>query len=78
MSKTFVYLAALENGIKPNQIFNDGPIEISQGPGMPSWRPKNYEGKFLGEITMRAGLEKSRNLITVRVATAVGLTKIVD
>lgn len=78
LSKTFVYLAALENGIKPNQIFNDGPIEISQGPGMPSWRPKNYEGKFLGEITMRTGLEKSRNLITVRVATAVGLTKIVD
>ena len=78
LSKTFVYLAALENGVKPNQIFNDGPIEISQGPGMPSWRPKNYEGKFLGEITMRTGFEKSRNLITVRVATAVGLTKIVD
>ncbi|WP_341793807.1 MULTISPECIES: penicillin-binding protein 1A [unclassified Rickettsia] len=78
LSKTFVYLAALENGIKPNQIFDDGPIEISQGEGMPSWRPKNYEGKFLGPITMRTGLEKSRNLITVRVATAVGLTKIVD
>ncbi|WP_347939105.1 penicillin-binding protein 1A [Rickettsia oklahomensis] len=78
LSKTFVYLAALENGVKPNQIFNDGPIEISQGPGMPSWRPKNYAGKFLGDITMRAGLEKSCNLITVRVATAVGLTKIID
>lgn len=78
LSKTFVYLAALENGVKPNQIFNDAPIEISQGPGMPSWRPKNYEGKFLGEITMRTGLEKSRNLITVRVANTVGLTKIVD
>ncbi|MFY9589380.1 penicillin-binding protein 1A [Rickettsia endosymbiont of Halotydeus destructor] len=78
LSKTFVYLAALENGIKPNQIFEDGPIEISQGPGMPSWRPKNYEGKFLGPITMRTGLEKSRNLITVRVAMNVGLTKIVD
>jgi len=78
LSKTFIYLAALENGVKPNQIFNDGPIEISQGEGMPSWRPKNYEGKFLGQITMRTGLEKSRNLVTVRVATAVGLTKIVD
>lgn len=78
LSKTFVYLAALENGIKPNQIFNDAPIEISQGEGMPSWRPKNYEGKFMGPITMRTGLEKSRNLITVRVATVVGLTKIVD
>ncbi|HJD55232.1 MAG TPA: penicillin-binding protein 1A [Rickettsia endosymbiont of Pyrocoelia pectoralis] len=78
LSKTFAYFAALENGIKPNQIFNDAPIEISQGPGMPSWRPKNYEGKFLGPITMRTGLEKSRNLVTVRVATTVGLTKIVD
>ncbi|MGX6960334.1 MAG: penicillin-binding protein 1A [Rickettsia endosymbiont of Pentastiridius leporinus] len=78
LSKTFVYLAALENGVKPNQIFNDAPIEISQGPGMPSWRPKNYEGKFLGAITMRSGLEKSRNIVTVRVATSVGLTKIVD
>ncbi|ADE30373.1 penicillin-binding protein 1A [Rickettsia prowazekii] len=78
LSKTFVYLAALENGVKPNQIFNDGPIEIIQGPGMPSWCPKNYEGQFLGDMTMRTGFEKSRNLITVRVATAVGLTKIVD
>ncbi|XVN41564.1 MAG: penicillin-binding protein 1A [Rickettsia endosymbiont of Argas persicus] len=78
LSKTFVYLAALENGIKPNQIFNDGPIEISQGEGMPAWRPKNYEGKFLGPVTMRTGLEKSCNLVTVRVATTVGLTKIVD
>ena len=74
--KSLVYLAALEKNIKPNTIFNDGPIEISQGPGMPKWRPKNYKGDFLGNITMRAGLEKSRNLITVRVSQAVGLKNI--
>lgn len=78
LSKTFVYLAALENGIQPNSIFEDGPIEISQGAGMPVWKPKNYKGDFLGNITMRTGLEKSRNLITVRVAQTIGLNKIVE
>lgn len=78
LSKTFVYLAALENAIQPNQVFEDGPVEISQGVGMPVWRPKNYKGDFLGLITMRTGLEKSRNLITVRVARAIGLNKVVE
>ncbi|MCC8417926.1 MAG: penicillin-binding protein 1A [Rickettsia endosymbiont of Bryobia graminum] len=78
LSKTFSYIAALENGIKPNKIFDDGPIELSQGPGLPMWRPKNYSGNFLGQITMRTGLEKSRNLITVRVAQAVGISKVAD
>ncbi len=78
LSKTFVYLAALENAIQPNKVFEDGPVEISQGYGMPVWRPKNYKGDFLGSITMRTGLEKSRNLITVRVARAIGLNKVVE
>lgn len=78
LSKTFVYLAALENGIQPNRIFQDGSIEIYQGLGMPVWRPKNYKGDFLGSITMRTGLEKSRNLITVRVAQAVGIGKVAE
>ena len=76
--KTFVYLAALENGIQPNKIFDDSPIAISQGPGMPMWKPKNYKGDFLGPITMRKGLEKSRNLITVRVAQSIGLGKVAE
>jgi len=78
LSKTFVYLAALENGMQPNRIFEDGPVEIFQGPGLPVWRPKNYKGDFLGLITMRTGLEKSRNLVTVRVAQATGLSKIAE
>jgi penicillin-binding protein 1A len=78
LSKTFVYIAALENGIQPNRIFEDGPIAISQGLGMPAWQPKNYKGDFLGPITMRTGLEKSRNLITVRVAKTIGLAKVAE
>ncbi|MDX1924327.1 MAG: penicillin-binding protein 1A [Rickettsiaceae bacterium] len=76
--KSFVYLAALENGIKPNAIFEDGPISISQGKGMPPWQPKNYKGDFLGAITFRKALEKSRNLVTVRVAQKIGIQKVAD
>lgn len=76
--KPLVYLAALENGIAPNTIFSDSPIALSQGPGMPMWKPKNYKGDFLGPITMRTGLEKSRNLITIRVAQQIGLNKIAE
>jgi penicillin-binding protein 1A len=76
LSKTFVYLAALENSIAPNKIFEDAPISISQGPGMPVWQPKNYKNDYLGSVTMRTGLEKSRNLVTVRVARTIGLNKV--
>lgn len=76
--KPFVYLAGLENGIEPNRIFQDAPISVEQGAGMPSWRPKNYKGDFLGNITMRTGLEKSRNLITVRIAKEVGLDNVAE
>ncbi|MFN5381747.1 MAG: penicillin-binding protein 1A, partial [Alphaproteobacteria bacterium] len=55
--KPFVYLAALEKGYGPTSIVKDEPISISQGPDKPAWTPKNYEGKFLGEITMRQALE---------------------
>ncbi|MBL3284212.1 Penicillin-binding protein 1A [Rickettsiales endosymbiont of Paramecium tredecaurelia] len=76
--KPFVYLAALEDGIEQTKIFSDGPIDIYQGPGLPIWRPKNYRNNFLGQITMRTGLERSRNLVTVRVAKEVGLEHIVS
>lgn len=74
--KPFVYMAALENGAKPNDIFDDAPIDVYQGPGLPIWRPKNDNGQFLGPITLRKGLEKSRNLITVRVGQFAGLGKV--
>ena len=76
--KTFVFLSALEHGVAPNTIYDDAPITISQGKGMPSWTPKNFEGGFLGPITFRTALEKSRNLVTVRLAKQVGLNSVAE
>jgi penicillin-binding protein 1A len=76
--KAFVYLAALENGFTPTSIILDGPVELSQGPGLPAWRPKNYSGDFLGPTTLRRGVEKSRNTMTVRLAQMLGIKKILE
>jgi penicillin-binding protein 1A len=76
--KSFVYLAALEQGIPPTAIVDDAPIEMYQGENLPMWTPKNYKGDFLGPITLRTGLEKSRNVVTIRIAQAVGLKKVIE
>ena len=76
--KPFVYLPALEQGYTPSSLILDAPIAISQGPGLPLWRPKNYEEQFLGPATMRVGIEHSRNLMTVRLAQAIGMPTIVN
>ena len=76
--KPFVYLTALENGFVPTQLIVDAPIVIDQGPGLPLWRPHNYSKRFYGPTTMRVGLEKSRNLMTVRLAQAIGMEHVVD
>ncbi len=76
--KPFVYLAAFENGAKPTDIISDSPIEIYQGAGMPVWRPKNWDNKFMGVMTIRKGLEKSRNGATVRVGQIAGLRKVAE
>jgi len=74
--KTFVYLAALENGLNPSSIILDAPIELEQGPDLPLWKPQNYSGKFYGPTTLRMGLEKSINVMTVRMAQMLGLPRI--
>lgn len=76
--KPFVYLAALESGYTPSTIILDAPVIIDQGPGLPPWQPENYTREFYGPSTMRLGIEKSRNLMTVRMAQAVGMERIVD
>lgn len=76
--KPFVYLAALESGFTPSTIVLDAPIELSQGPGLPKWKPKNYGGDFLGPATLRKGLETSRNVMTVRLALQIGIERILD
>jgi len=76
--KPFVYLAALDNGYTPSTRILDAPFVIDQGPGQPKWRPANYSDKFYGPSTMRLGIEKSRNLMTVRLAQAVGMETVAD
>ncbi len=70
--KPFVFLAALDQGFSPRSQILDSPVVYEQPDGT-IWRPGNYDGKFLGQQPMRVGLEKSRNLMTVRLASAVGM-----
>ncbi|HEX6113467.1 MAG TPA: penicillin-binding protein 1A [Geminicoccaceae bacterium] len=74
--KPFVYLAALENGFTPSSILLDAPIVVDQGPGLGKWKPANYSRRFYGPSTLRLGIEKSRNVMTVRLAQAVGMDRI--
>ena len=77
--KPLVYAAALDNGYKPTSIVLDAPIEIDQGPGKEIWQPKNYDGtKSFGPSTLRLGIEKSRNQMTVRLAQDMGMPLIVE
>ncbi len=77
--KPLVYAAAIDNGYKPTSIVLDAPIEIDQGPGKEAWNPKNYEeGKFGGPSTLRIGVEKSRNQMTVRLAQDMGMPLITE
>ncbi len=76
--KPFVYLAALESGYRPNTKVLDAPLVIDQGPGLEEWKPKNYSGTFYGPSTLRVGLEKSRNVMTVRLANQIGMNKITE
>ncbi len=75
--KPFVYLAALDNGFTPSTKVLDAPFVIEQAPG-DFWRPTNYSNKFYGPSTIRLGIEKSRNLMTVRLANKLGMETIVD
>ena len=74
--KPFVYLAALDSGFTPSTLILDAPFVIDQGPGLPKWRPANYSNKFYGPSTLRLGVEKSRNLMTVRLAQNVGMDRV--
>ena len=74
--KPFVYITALKEGYTPSTLILDAPYVIDQGPGLPKWKPSNYTEKFYGLSTMRTGIEKSRNLMTIRLADKVGMDKI--
>jgi len=76
--KPFIYALALENNYKPNSLILDAPMVLEQGTDLKLWKPENYGKKFYGPSTLRVGLEKSRNLMTVRIAQDIGIKKIAD
>ncbi len=76
--KPFVYISALKKGYTPSTLILDAPYVIDQGPGLPKWKPANYSDEFYGLTTMRTGIEKSRNLMTIRLANKIGVDTILS
>jgi penicillin-binding protein 1A len=74
--KPFVYAAALDNGYTPASVVLDAPIEVVSGNEI--WRPKNYGGEAAGPSTLRVGIERSRNLMTVRLAQDMGMDLVAE
>ncbi len=74
--KPFVYLTALDAGYTPSSLILDAPLVMTHADGT-KWKPKNYTKIFYGPTTMRVGIEKSRNLMTIRLAQAIGVGKMV-
>ena len=71
--KPFIYSAALEKGISPATMVNDEPMFFDGGvTGGQPWEPKNYDGKFDGPMSLRTGLAKSKNMVSIRVLQSVG------
>ena len=74
--KPFVYALALENQFTPSSLVLDAPLVLDQGVDLKKWKPENYGKKFYGPSTLRVGLEKSRNLMTIRIAQSLGVDKV--
>jgi penicillin-binding protein 1A len=74
--KPIVYAAALDNGYTPASVIMDGPITIQSGNTV--WTPKNYDGRAAGPSTLRSGIERSRNLMTVRLANDMGMKLVAE
>lgn len=71
--KPFIYSSSLEKGLSPSTIIDDAPISFDAGQtGGQAWEPKNYDGKYEGPMTMRKGLTKSKNMISIRILQRVG------
>jgi penicillin-binding protein 1A len=70
--KLFVYLAALENGFKPEDTMVDEPIKLGK------WSPSNWNNKFVGEVTLRDALAGSINTVSIKLSQAVGIGKVID
>lgn len=71
--KPFIYSSALEKGFTPATVINDAPLFFDAGvTGGQPWEPKNYDGTFEGPMTLRKGLAKSKNMISIQILQSVG------
>ncbi len=70
--KPVVYLAAIEQGLNPNDVFDDAPIKVGK------WSPENYDGEYRGQVTARDALAHSINTVAVRIAQQVGISKVIE
>ena len=71
--KPFIYSASLEKGFTPATVINDAPLFFDAGvTGGQPWEPKNYDGKFDGPMSLRRGLAKSKNMVSIRILQAIG------
>ena len=75
--KPFLYSAAIENGVMPETLVEDAPLTAPNG-GTPTWNPHNSDGSFDGDITLREGLVRSKNLVSVRLLQQLGLANARD
>ncbi len=76
--KPFVYLAGFDQGFTPSSTFLDAPVVYDQGPDEGKWKPENYSNKFYGTRTLRFGLERSLNVLTVRLAQSIGMGNVIS
>ena len=76
--KPFVYASALDQGFTPSSLVLDAPFVMDQGEGQGKWKPGNSTSKFYGPSTLRLGLVRSRNLMTVRLAQYIGMESVID
>jgi penicillin-binding protein 1A len=71
--KPFIYSAALDKGFMTTTIINDAPVVVDRAvTGGQTWEPKNYDGRFDGPMTMRTALQKSKNMVSIRLIQAIG------
>jgi penicillin-binding protein 1A len=76
--KPIIYTAALLSGMTPSDIIIDSPMVYGGANQTEEWRPENFDQKFLGHISLREALAKSRNVVTVKITEKVGLSKVIE
>ena len=75
--KPFIYTAAIDRGYTPTSIIVDEPVAYDAGPGQPTYSPRNYDGKYEGDVTLRRALEQSRNVPAVKMMDSLGPQQVI-